>query len=141
LTSSTSPPVVVFGSANPVYLRSSVAPWQKVGVPYTSTASTPATPPRADTVRARVTDARGYTTVYQVDPFGAITRIDDAAGRTTTVIRDTNANVLRDSLPSGHIVRRSWSGANLTQLWDSTTTRTINYAYEATWNRLSQVSG
>jgi len=141
LTSSTSPPVVVFGSPNPVYLRSSDAPWEEVGVPYTSTASTPATAPRADTVRARVTDARGYTTVSQVDPFGAITRIDDAAGRTTTFIRDTNSHVLRDSLPSGHIVRRTWSGANLTQLWDSTTTRTINYAYEITWNQLVQVSG
>ena len=141
LSSSTSPPVGVYGSPNPVYLRSSDAPWQQVGVPYTSTASTPATAPRADTVRARVTDARGYTTVYQVDPFGAITRIDDAAGRTTTFTRDTNSHVLRDSLPSGHIVRRTWSGANLTQLWDSTTARTINYAFEPTWNQLVQVSG
>jgi RHS repeat-associated protein len=141
LTSSITPPVLVFGSPNPVYLRSSVAPWQEVGVPYTSTASTPAAAPRADTVRARVTDARGYTTVYQVDAFGAITRVDDAAGRTTTFIRDTNSHVLRDSLPSGHIVRRTWNGANPGQLWDSTTTRTINYAYEPTWNQLVQVSG
>ena len=140
LTLITSPAVPVFG-AGTVSPTETHAPWQQVGVPTTSTAITPATPPLADTVRARITDARGFTTVLQVDRFGARTRIDDALGRTTTFARDSNANVVRESYPSAHIVRRTWSGPNLTQVWDSTTGRTINYAYEPTWNQLSQISG
>jgi len=140
LTTVTYPPVPVFGAGTVAPTVTQTA-WQMVGVPYTSTATTPATAPLADTVRARITDGRGYSTVLQVDRFGAITRSVDALGRTTSVTRDTNSNVVRDSVPSGHVVRRSWSGPNLTQVWDSTTGRTINYAYEGTWNQLIQISG
>jgi len=131
-------PVYGSGTVSPTLSQSS---WQVVGIPTTSTSTTPAAAPSADTVRARVTDPRGYITVYQVDRFGAITRIDDPAGRTTTYLRDSNSNVVRDSAPSGHIVRRTWSGSNITQWRDSTTGRTINYTYEPTWNELIQISG
>jgi len=140
LTSVTSPPIQVYGVGT-VTTTETQQPWQLVGVPATSTATTPAAAPLVDTVRARVVDPRGYATFYQVDPFGAITRIDDAARRTTTFARDTNSNVVRDGMPSGHVVRRAWSGANLTQVWDSTTGRTITYAYESVWNQLAQISG
>jgi len=140
LTRITYPKVPIFGvgTASPTEAH---YPWQTVGVPTASTATTPATAPVADTVRARIIDARGYATSFRVDRFGAVTRIDDAAGRTTTFTRDTNSLVVRDSSPSGHVVRRTWSGPNLTQVWDSTTGRIINYTYESTWNQLKQGSG
>jgi len=140
LTSTTYPKVPIFG-AGTVSPTTSDSPWQHVGVPYSSTATTPATPAGADTVRARVTDARGYVTVLQVDRFGAVTRIDDALSRTTRYTHDGESRIVRDSVPSGHIVRRTWSGPNLVQLWDSTTGRTINEVYESTWNQVTQVFG
>src|SRR5205823_10280606 len=88
-------------------------PWQEVGVPYTSTATTPATAPLADTVRARINDSRGFTTVLQVDRFGAITRIDDPLNRTTTFTRDTNSLVVRDSFPSGGIDTVAYNASGL----------------------------
>jgi RHS repeat-associated protein len=38
-------------------------------------------------------------------------------------------------------VKYTWSGANLTQQWDSTTQRKINYTYEATYNQVTKVFG
>jgi RHS repeat-associated protein len=140
VTSVTYPAVPIFGSGT-ISPTKTYAPWQRVGVPYTATGVTAANAPLVDTVRARITDPRGFVTVVQVDPFGAVNRTDDALGRTTTFTRDTNAHIIRDSLPSGHVVRRTWSGPNVTQVWDSTASRTINYVYEGTWNQLTQISG
>jgi len=97
--------------------------------------------PLTDTVRARLTDARGYTTILQVDRFGVPIRVDNALGRSATFVRDRDARGLRDSLASGHIIRRTWSGPNVTQVWDSTTGRIVNYAYETIWGELIQISG
>jgi len=140
LTFITYPKVAIFG-AGTVSPTESHYPWQTVGVPYASTAITPATAPLADTIRARIVDSRGYTSVLQVDAFGAVRRVDDALNRTTTFTRDADSRMVRDSSPPGHIVRRSWSGPNLMQVWDSTTGRTINYVYETTWNQLTQQVG
>ncbi|HEV8265796.1 MAG TPA: RHS repeat-associated core domain-containing protein [Gemmatimonadales bacterium] len=140
LTAITHPPVSIYGSGTVSPLESH-APWQHVGVPYTTTVTTAAAAPLADTVRARLTDPRGYTTVLQVDRFGAPTRVDDALGRSTSFTRDRESRGIRDSLPSGQVVRRSWSGPSVIQVWDSTTGRTVNYTYETTWSQLTQMDG
>jgi len=140
LTTITYPPVPVFGVGT-VSLTETRAGWQLVGVPYTSTGITAAPAPLADTVRARTTDARGFATVLQVDRLGVVTRTVDALGRSASFTLDTNSHVVRDSTPTGHIVRRAWSGSHPTQLWDSTTGRVITFAYDPIWNQLSQVVG
>ncbi len=93
------------------------------------------------TIRASVTNAKGSTTSYALDRFGAPIRVEEPLGRTSAFTRDSNSHVIRDSLPSGHIIRYTWSGPNLTQRWDSTTGRRVNYAYEATYNQITKVSG
>src|SRR5207247_9310472 len=70
-----------------------------------------------------------------------ISRIEEPLGRTTAFRRDTSAHVTRDSLPSGQVIKYTWSGPNLTQRWDSATGRTINYLYEMTYNRDTLVYG
>ena len=101
----TFPPVPIFSPTppSPVTIKPTEShyPWQEVGVPYSPTATTPATAPLADTVRARILDSRGYETSLHVDRLGAITQSTDPLGRVTTFTRDTNSLVVRDSFPSG----------------------------------------
>lgn len=140
LTNITYPKVPIFGSGT-IAPTASHSPWQTVGIPTTSTASSPAPAALSDTIHALINDPRGFITLYQVDRFGAISKVDDAAGRATRFVLDTNAHVIRDSSPSGHVIRSTWSGPNLTQLWDSTTGNTTNFAYENIWNQMIQISG
>lgn len=108
------------------------------------------------TIRVSVTNPRRITTTYAPDRFGAATRIEEPLGRTTSFLRDGDSHVVRDSLPEGlltanpargHIHRYIWSGptgrlkANLAQVWDSATQRTINYTYDNTYNLLTLMSG
>ena len=106
-------------------------PWQEVGVPTGPTATTPWTTPRADTVRARINDARGYTTVLQVDRFGAITQQTDPLGRITTFTRDTNALVVRDSFPSGGVDSIAYNASGLPTFEHPAGLSAINLRYAA----------
>ena len=90
-------------------------------------------------VRATVTNARGYTTTYALDRFGAPTLIQEPLGRTSIFARDSNSAITRSVAPSGHVAKFTWNGPDLTQTLDSTTGRTINYAYVS--NRVSTISG
>ena len=94
-------------------------------------------------VRASTTNARGSTTTYALDRFGAPTLIQEPLGRTTILSRDQNSNVYRSASPSGHIIRNSWSGPNLTQVMDSSheRLRTFNYVYESTYNQVTEIYG
>jgi len=108
------------------------------------TSGSPAPHVNGVTVRAGVTNAKGFTTSYALDRFGAPTLVQQPLGRTTTITRDSNSAVLRQASPSGHIVKYTWSGPNLTQQWDSTnslTGRKINYVYETTYNQDTLVYG
>lgn len=95
------------------------------------------------TVRAKVTNARGFTTSYALDRYGQPLRIEEPQGRTASFQYDELGRRTRDSLPKGqgHVIRYTWSGPNQTQWKDSTTGRTINYTYDATYNLLISMSG
>ncbi len=95
----------------------------------------------ARAVRATVTNAKGFSTSYALDRFGATTLVQGPRGQTATLLRDSNSLVLRDSAPTGHIVRYTWSGPDLVQQWDSTTQRKINYSYETTYHQVTKVYG
>ncbi len=115
--------------------------WHKAGVPYTSTTTTPFTSVLADSVRARVTSPRGFTTSYAVNHFGAPTRVEAPLGRVSKIARNAHSQVTSDTAPNGHVVDYTWSGPNLTQTLDRTTGRTINIEYEPVYNEVRKVWG
>ena len=92
-------------------------------------------------VRASTTSARGFTTTYGLDRFGAPTLVQEPLGRTTTFTRDSSSRTVRAVSPSGHKVKYTFSGPDLTQQWDSTTGQTINYTYESTYHQVTLVYG
>ncbi len=92
-------------------------------------------------VRASTTNARGFTTTYGLDRFGAPTLVQEPLGRTTTFTRDSSSRTVRAVSPSGHKVKYTFSGPDLTQQWDSTTGQTINYTYESTYHQVTLVYG
>jgi RHS repeat-associated protein len=101
------------------------------------TSANPAPSGNSRTVRASITSPRGFVTRYALDRFGQPSRIEQPLGRNSRFTLDTLGRHLVDSLPPGHLIRYSWSGANLTQWKDSTTGRVINYVYDATFNMLT----
>lgn len=105
------------------------------------TSANPAPPANAKTVRAKVTSPRGITTSFALNRFGQATRVEQPLGRTARFSFDTLGRPTTDSLPPGHLIRYTWSGTNVTQWRDSTTGRTINYAYDPTYNLLTTMSG
>jgi RHS repeat-associated protein len=66
----------VTAPAVPVYQRGTISPvtilaaWQKLGVPYVATSGAPFTAPRADTVKATVTEPGGAVSRFTVNGFG-----------------------------------------------------------------------
>jgi RHS repeat-associated protein len=60
-------PVFGVGTVPPV---ATLAAWQKIGVPYSATSGSAFTPPRADTVQARLTEPGGAVTQFTVNSFG-----------------------------------------------------------------------
>ncbi len=74
--------------------------WQKKGVPYGPT-GTPVTPPRADTIYARITDPGGHIYRYTVNRWGAPQQSTDGLGRTTTVTYNPNGLPIRVLYPTG----------------------------------------
>ncbi|MGH7530690.1 MAG: RHS repeat domain-containing protein [Gemmatimonadales bacterium] len=86
-------PTVTFvgsnGSDSTRSLTTRFAPWQMVGVPYALT-SPAVTPPRADTIYARVWDAGGHVTRFTVNRWGTPVQTTDALNGVTTVMFDAN---------------------------------------------------
>lgn len=86
LASAKGPPVPIFGggSASPV---TSLEPWQTKGVPYTATSGTPFSPPKTDTVYARITEPLGtsYVARFTVNAWGSPIQTTNALGEATTV--------------------------------------------------------
>jgi len=62
-------------------------------------------------VRATVTNARGYTTTYALDRFGAPTLIQEPLGRTSRYSRDINSAITRSVTPlrPRHEVHLEWA--------------------------------
>jgi RHS repeat-associated protein len=81
----------VMGPSVTLYTGSSARPtavfaaWQLMGVPYAATSSTPATPPRADTVGATVTDPGGHATRYTVNALGQPLAATGPLGNAVTI--------------------------------------------------------
>jgi YD repeat-containing protein len=65
-----------------------VAPWQAVGVPVTTTDSNPATLVEPDTIAARITDANGNVSTLYPDRLGEPIKTIDPLGNTTLIERE-----------------------------------------------------
>lgn len=90
--SAPSVPLYTGGSARPT---TTYAPWQLLGVPYSSTASTPMAVVNADTVYGRVTDPGGHTTRFTVDHWGQPVASTDPLNATTTVTYNASGLPIR----------------------------------------------
>jgi YD repeat-containing protein len=79
-----------------------LAPWQKLGVPYGST-GTPVAAPAADTIYGRVTDAGGHVTRFTVNRWGTPQQITNPLAFVTRLTFDANGlpikTVYRVGLP------------------------------------------
>lgn len=76
-------------------------PWQTVGVPTTSTASSPATPLPPDSTIGRVTDAENRVTRIRVDWWGQALSITDPIGRVTSISRNFYGLPYQITRPTG----------------------------------------
>jgi len=95
--------VLASGADSTVSPTESHYPWQTLGVPYTSTTGTAATPVSIDSVTARIVDARGFATTFTVNPWGSPVRTTDALGGVTTVSYDANGLPVRTAYPTGGV--------------------------------------
>jgi RHS repeat-associated protein len=143
LAADTAPAVTVNGqSARPVVKFASVEktilidPASGLG-----TSSSPGANVDTAIVRATTTNARGLSTTYGLDRFGAPNLVQEPLGRTTRFTRDSSSRIVRSLSPSGQIAKYTFSGPDLTQLWDSTTGRKINYVYESGYHQVTLVYG
>lgn len=129
-------------SLRPVVAYSSVEAGELVdpGSGY-GTSANPAPRVMPGNLRAKVTNPRGFLTASLVDRFGAPLRVEEPLGLVTTIDRDANALVVRSVGPDGHIVKNTWSGPDLTQVFDSTAQQTVNYTYESTYHQVTQIKG
>jgi YD repeat-containing protein len=93
LASVTAPAVPIYGqgTVSPV---TTLAAWQKVSVPYSSTSGTPYAPARADTVHGSVTDPGGHQQLFTVGHFGQAVQSTGPLGDTVTVAFNTNGQPL-----------------------------------------------
>jgi YD repeat-containing protein len=65
-----------------------VSPWQTLGIPTSSTTTTPATPVASSTIKGTLVDPLGRSTIYTVDLDGAPLSTTGPLSQTVTVTRD-----------------------------------------------------
>ena len=87
--------------------------WQNAGVPYTSTASTAFTAPKADTIYARLTDPAGHVTRFTVNRWGAAAVTTDPLGRSDSVYFDANGMPIRARHPAGGVDSALYNASGL----------------------------
>lgn len=112
LATVTGPQVSIFGggAVSPV---TTFIPWLKGGVPYSLTASAPLTPPRADTVRATVTEPGGAVGRFTVNRWGTPAQAINALAETTTVTFDGNGMPIRTVYPTGGVDTAGYNASGL----------------------------
>jgi RHS repeat-associated protein len=95
-----------------------------------------------DAARAETTDPKGNVTRMALDRWMVPTRIEKPLGRTTIAARNANGQDTLVTAPSGHQVRYTWSGPNLTKVEDlSIAGKGITIEYETTYNQPTYLWG
>ncbi|MGH6690195.1 MAG: hypothetical protein ACREF4_05895, partial [Gammaproteobacteria bacterium] len=114
--------------------------WQKVGVPYGST-SPPVAAPKADTIRASVTEPGGAVIRFTVNRWGMPVATTDALGRVTTVTYDVTGLPRRVQYPNGGVDTMAYNASGLpTFVRSAGDTAATNIRYAA-WGIVDSVWG
>ncbi|HXL06772.1 MAG TPA: RHS repeat-associated core domain-containing protein [Gemmatimonadales bacterium] len=140
VTSVTAPSVALYDGTSGSAVTSFSA-WQKVGVPYTSTASLSFTPAVLSAVTASVTEPGGAVTAFTVNRLGAAVQVTDALGGVTTTTYDANGLPIKTLHASGAMDSTAYSSNGLptfVQTADATNRRTIRYGG---WGQPDSASG
>ena len=116
-----------------------LAAWQKVGVPYGST-STPVAAPTSDTIYARVTDPGGHSTRYTVNRWGTPSVTTDPLARITTVTYEANGLPIRVVYPTGVKDTAAYNASGLPVFTRAAGDSAINIRYAA-WALADSVWG
>ena len=115
-------------------------PWQVVGTPAGSTASTPFTPLLSDSIIATVTDPEGHTSRFSVDRWGQGLVMTDPLGRRTTVVRDLTYGVpTAISYPWGAVEKFGWSGLFL--VWHLAPGQDTTHLHYGNWAQVDSAWG
>lgn len=130
-------PVYQLGNTSPITILRS---WQMIGVPYGST-SPPVAAPKADTVKATVTEPGGAVSRFSVNHWGSPVQGTDALGRTTVIAYNAKGLPIRTLHPTGAVDSAVYNSSGLptfVQTGDSTNRRRIRYA---AWAQADSATG
>ncbi|MDB4948141.1 MAG: repeat protein [Gemmatimonadetes bacterium] len=90
-------------------------------------------------VYASITDPRGNVSTVVADRFGLPVKSVNPLGAVTVIERNDSGQMVRTVAPSGHAVRYTWSGVELTKVKDETTGDSVRYEYEHTFHQPTHV--
>ena len=92
--------------------------------------------------RASVRNPRGYTTYFAVNRWGSPTQVDYPLGPSATAqYHATTGQITQTVSASSHTINYTWNGVQLTRIQDVSAGRTIDMAYESTYNRPTSITG
>jgi YD repeat-containing protein len=93
-------------------------------------------------LRAVVVTPRGDTTFYRLNRFGSADTAKAPLTNAAVAQFDTmTGQLLRSVSPTGDVTRYTWSANKLTQVFDSTAGKTVNYGYETSSSLPNHISG
>ncbi len=116
-----------------------ISPWQAIGVPFDTTAITPAALTLPANVLAIVTDPKNDTTRMYPDRWGELLKTVDALGNTTTIQRSGFLPTVITH-PDGSVDSASYYASGLLQTQHSAGQQTVSYTY-GNMNQLQSESG
>jgi RHS repeat-associated protein len=79
------------------------------------------------TLRASMTDARGRTTRYALDPWGTPSRVEDYLGYASASTRNVEGQVISTIDTRGNTTSYGWNGGDLASVTDADGTTTMVY--------------
>jgi RHS repeat-associated protein len=93
-------------------------------------------------VRASVTDARGHSTYFTTNRFGAATKVEAPLIPAAVAEFDTlTGQLVRSVSPTGHVVRLTWNGDKLTIRNDSTLGKVDSIWYASQYSLPIKIKG
>jgi RHS repeat-associated protein len=102
------------------------------------TQANPADRRAAGDVFASITDPRGNVRSQVTDKLGLLVRDINPFGWATVLERNDSGQVVHATMPSGHSVRYTWSGVELSKVYDDAVGDSTVYDYEHTFHQATR---